>query len=280
MIKQKGVKATISGYAGGSEKDPTYEEVASGKTSHTESILVEYDSKEISYKELVGIFWRNIDPTQKNGQFYDLGSQYRTAIFYLDEDQKRIAEASKKRIEESRRFKDPIVTDIIPINFFWKAEEYHQDFYKKKSDSLLQLPRCLRKGSIHREKLERLIPQSSIFRLQNISDRLAQEVYFPWNGEMLPIHPTNFTSEHKVNLGAFPSLDEWKGIFRMFPFSNKLEFSKYYQSIHSKLRENELDVILLAYGLKANSKTEDELKTLAALNPILEKLYIEKNLPH
>ena len=129
--KQKGVKATLSGYAGGSEKNPLYEEVASGATSHAESILIEYDPEQVSYKELVNIFWRNIDPTQKNGQFYDQGSQYRTVIFYLDEKQRKIAESSKREIEGSKRFKDPIVTEIAPLRFFWKAEEYHQDFYKK-----------------------------------------------------------------------------------------------------------------------------------------------------
>ena len=132
--KKKGVKATISGYAGGSEKNPTYEEVASGKTSHAESILIEYDSKKVSYKELVDIFWKNIDPTQKNGQFHDLGSQYRTAIFYLNEEQRKIAEASKNNLEGSKRFKYPIVTQITPVDIFWKAEEYHQDFYKKNSN--------------------------------------------------------------------------------------------------------------------------------------------------
>ncbi len=129
--KRQGVKSTISGYAGGTESNPTYAEVSSGRTGHTEVVMVEYDSNKVTYKELLEIFWMNINPTQKNGQFYDIGYQYRTAIFYLNEMEKKLAEESKLELEKSKRFKDPIVTEIVQIKEFWKAEAYHQDYYLK-----------------------------------------------------------------------------------------------------------------------------------------------------
>lgn len=127
----RGVRSTIVGYTGGEEAHPTYEEVASGKTSHAEAVRVYYDPKVVSYDELLDVFWRQIDPTQKNGQFVDIGSQYRTAIFVHDDEQKELAEASKAELDKSGRFDAPIVTEIVPADTFWRAEEYHQDFYMK-----------------------------------------------------------------------------------------------------------------------------------------------------
>lgn len=127
--KLDGVLATVSGYTGGTKKDPTYEEVSAGRTGHAEAVQVTYDPKKISYAKLVNVFWRNVDPLTANRQFCDGGSQYRTAIFYHDEDQKRLAEASKKAL--SLRFDKPIVTEIVPASEFYPAEEYHQDYYKK-----------------------------------------------------------------------------------------------------------------------------------------------------
>jgi peptide-methionine (S)-S-oxide reductase len=124
-----GVLATISGYAGGKKKNPTYEEVSSGTTGHTEVVQVTYDPKKISYSKLLEIFWRNIDPLTPNRQFCDAGSQYRSAIFYHDESQKRLAEASKQTV--AKRFKKPIVTEIVAAAEFYPAEDYHQDYYKK-----------------------------------------------------------------------------------------------------------------------------------------------------
>ena len=124
-----GVLATISGYAGGKKKNPTYEEVSSGTTGHTEVVQVTYDPKKISYSKLLEVFWRNIDPLTPNRQFCDAGSQYRAAIFYHDESQKRLAEASKQAV--AKRFKKPIVTEIVPAGEFYPAEDYHQDYYKK-----------------------------------------------------------------------------------------------------------------------------------------------------
>jgi len=129
--KLDGVKETISGYTGGEKKDPTYQEVSAGQTGHTEAIQVHYDPSEVSYKKLLDVFWRNIDPTTKDAQFVDIGSQYRSGVFYHDEDQKKEAEASKAELEKSGRYDKPLVTEITKLSIFYRAEEYHQDYYKK-----------------------------------------------------------------------------------------------------------------------------------------------------
>tara|TARA_B100001939_G_scaffold283511_2_gene252861 strand:+ start:7479 stop:8273 length:795 start_codon:yes stop_codon:yes gene_type:complete len=130
--KIDGVKEVISGYTGGEKKNPAYKEVASGSTRHIESVVVLYDASKISYEKLLKIFWRNINPTQDNGQFYDIGEQYRTVIFYRNEEEKKAAEASKAELEKSGPFDKPIVTRILPFSGqFWIAEECHQDYYKK-----------------------------------------------------------------------------------------------------------------------------------------------------
>jgi len=129
--KLDGVVSTTSGYIGGQKKNPTYEEVSSGRTGHTEAVEVVYDPKKVSYQKLLDVFWRNIDPTVKDQQFCDVGSQYRTGIFYQDDDQKRLAEASKAALEKSRPFKGAIVTEITRASEFYPAEDYHQDYYLK-----------------------------------------------------------------------------------------------------------------------------------------------------
>lgn len=128
--KLDGVHRTISGYAGGDEENPTYEEVSSGRTGHAEVVQVLYDPDGISYAELLDVYWRNIDPTTPNRQFCDMGSQYRPAIFYHDDEQRRLAEESKQQIEETGRFEE-VVTEIEPLDAFYPAEEYHQNFYQK-----------------------------------------------------------------------------------------------------------------------------------------------------
>jgi methionine-S-sulfoxide reductase len=129
--KIKGVISTTSGYTGGDKENPTYEEVTSGATGHAESVEILYDPEQVTYEELLDVFWRNIDPTARDRQFVDVGSQYRTAIFYHSEEQKRRAEESKKKLEQSGKFKKPIVTEIAPAGKFYAAEEYHQDYYQK-----------------------------------------------------------------------------------------------------------------------------------------------------
>ncbi|MDH4161337.1 MAG: peptide-methionine (S)-S-oxide reductase MsrA [Nitrospirota bacterium] len=130
--KLKGVISTTSGYTGGSTKDPKYEEVSAGMTGHAEAVEILFDPGRITYGEILDVFWRNIDPTVKNRQFVDSGSQYRTAIFYHNEEQRRIAEDSKKQLAASEKFQGKtIVTEIVPAGTFYPAEEYHQDYYKK-----------------------------------------------------------------------------------------------------------------------------------------------------
>ena len=126
-----GVVSVTVGYTGGTKKNPTYEEVSSGTTGHAESIEVVYDPTKVSYEKLLDIFWHNIDPTVKDRQFCDVGHQYRSAIFYHNEEQKRQAEASQEALEASKRFKGPIYTEIVPASTFYPAEEYHQEYYKK-----------------------------------------------------------------------------------------------------------------------------------------------------
>jgi peptide-methionine (S)-S-oxide reductase len=126
-----GVISTTSGYTGGRKQNPTYEEVSTGTTGHTEAVQVVYDPKRISYARLLEVFWRNIDPLATNAQFCDHGTQYRSGIFYHDAEQRRLAEDSKRALEASGRFKGPIVTEIVAAGTFYPAEEYHQDYYKK-----------------------------------------------------------------------------------------------------------------------------------------------------
>lgn len=129
--KLKGVKSTVSGYIGGHKKNPTYKEVSAGGTGHVEAVQVTFDPKVISYQDLLEVFWRQINPTDPKGQFVDEGDQYLTAIFYYNKEQKQQAEASKAKLQSSKRFKEPIVTSIRKATLFYKAEEYHQDYYKK-----------------------------------------------------------------------------------------------------------------------------------------------------
>ena len=126
-----GVASVTSGYCGGRTKQPTYEEVSSGWTGHAESVQIVYDPAKIGYGRLLEIYWRNIDPTSRNGQFCDRGTQYRAAIFYHDGMQRRLAFASRNRLIASGRFTRPIVTEIEPFREFYPAEAYHQDYYRK-----------------------------------------------------------------------------------------------------------------------------------------------------
>jgi peptide methionine sulfoxide reductase msrA/msrB len=126
-----GVSAVISGYTGGHVEDPTYEEVCTGSTGHAEAVQVHYDPSRVSYEDLLQVFWRQIDPTQVNGQFADKGNQYRTEIYFHDEAQRAAAEASKAAMQATGRHGGEIVTAISPAEDFWPAEDYHQDYYKK-----------------------------------------------------------------------------------------------------------------------------------------------------
>lgn len=129
--KLDGVISTTSGYIGGHKKNPTYQEVSAGGTGHAEAVEIVYDPSRVSYARLLEVFWRNIDPTTPNRQFCDIGSQYRSAIFYGDAEQKRSAEESRATLEKSKPFTQPIVTQIVAAGVFTPAEAYHQDYYLK-----------------------------------------------------------------------------------------------------------------------------------------------------
>ena len=129
--KAKGVIKTVVGYCGGSEPNPTYELVSSEKTGYRESIQITYDPAKISYDQLLEIYWRQIDPTQADGQFTDIGPSYRAAIFYGNDNEKRVAETSKEKLARSGKFNKPIVTEILPAMKFYPAEAYHQKYYQQ-----------------------------------------------------------------------------------------------------------------------------------------------------
>lgn len=129
--KLDGVLSTTAGYTGGWKKSPTYEEVTAGNTGHAESVRIVFNPAKISYRKLLEVFWHNIDPTTPDRQFCDVGNQYRPAIFYHDEAQRKLAEESKRLLEKTKSFKGPIVTEITKASEFYPAEEYHQNYYLK-----------------------------------------------------------------------------------------------------------------------------------------------------
>ncbi|WHY73485.1 peptide-methionine (S)-S-oxide reductase MsrA [Fictibacillus enclensis] len=126
-----GIHGIVSGYTGGNVEDPSYEQVKTGTTGHYEAVEITYDPAIFPYQQLLDLYWPQIDPTDEGGQFFDRGSQYRTAIFYHNEEQKDLALASKQKLEDSSKFSKSIVTEILPASVFYAAEEDHQDFYKK-----------------------------------------------------------------------------------------------------------------------------------------------------
>ena len=127
----KGVTSTAAGYMGGRLENPSYGDVHTGETGHAEVVQVEYETSQVSYEDLLEVFWRNHNPTTRNRQGPDVGSQYRSAIFYHDEKQKALAEGSKEKLEKSANYKSPIVTEITRASMFWRAEEYHQKYLEK-----------------------------------------------------------------------------------------------------------------------------------------------------
>ena len=147
-----GVQDVVSGYTGGDKENPTYEEVSSGTTGHLEAIQITFDPKKVTYKELIDLFWKQIDPTDDEGQFTDKGSQYKTAIFYHSEEQKTMAEESLADLEKSGKFDKPITAKILPASEFYKAEEYHQDYSKKRTAAY----EAYKKGSGREEKLNQI----------------------------------------------------------------------------------------------------------------------------
>jgi peptide methionine sulfoxide reductase msrA/msrB len=173
-----GVSAVISGFIGGPEKNPSYEDVAHGRTGHVEAVQVQYDPDKISYDDLLEVFWRNVDPTDSGGQFVDRGHHYTTGIFFYNDEQKNIAEKSKEKVAESGRFKGSIVTPIVPAGDFYPAEEYHQDFYKKSTMHY----KTYRMGSGRDRYIDKVwgdardyTPQSSSFASDKNYKKLSEE---------------------------------------------------------------------------------------------------------
>ncbi len=153
-----GVEKVVSGYMGGKVKNPTYKEVCTGQTGHAEVIQLTYDPKKVSYDELLEIFWKTHDPTTLNRQGADVGTQYRSAIFYHNDDQKQLAEKYKKKLTEAEVFDQPIVTEITPASVFYKAEDYHQNYYNLNGDapycSMVIQPKVEKFKKVFKEKLK------------------------------------------------------------------------------------------------------------------------------
>jgi len=170
----KGVKEVLSGYTGGKVDNPTYHQVSSGGTGHYESIQITYDPKKMSYEELLDVFWHQIDPTDDGGQFVDRGKQYATAIYYHSDEQKKLAEKSKKEWEKSGIFGVPIVTKILPAQIFYKAEEYHQDYYKKNPENYHRY----RNGSGRDQYLNK------VWGKKDIKEKLKTEFKMPSKDEL------------------------------------------------------------------------------------------------
>ena len=154
----KGVESVYAGYSGGTTNDPNYEEVCTGRTGYAEVVQITYDPKEVSYDELLKIFWKTHDPTTLNKQGNDVGTQYRSVIFYHNDEQKEKAEHYKKALDESGAYSDPIVTQIVPFTKFYKAEEYHQDYFAKNPAqgycSLVIAPKVEKFEKVFKEQLK------------------------------------------------------------------------------------------------------------------------------
>ena len=129
--KLEGVISTTSGYTGGHTENPTYKQTSTGRTGHTEAVQIVYNPEQVSYEKLLDVFWHNIDPTTPDQQFCDRGSQYRSEIFYHDDEQKQLAETSKAALNKNKPFSEPVVTQVTKASIFYAAEDYHQDYYKK-----------------------------------------------------------------------------------------------------------------------------------------------------
>lgn len=154
-----GVEDVVSGYCGGHVDNPTYEQVCTGTTGHAEACRITYDPEKISYEELLEVFWKTHDPTTKDRQGNDVGPQYRSVIFYHDEEQRKLAQACKARLEAERIWDRPIVTEIVPLGRFWPAEAYHQDYYARNPDrgycSLVITPKIEKFRKTFRDKLKK-----------------------------------------------------------------------------------------------------------------------------
>ncbi|MGY4690515.1 peptide-methionine (S)-S-oxide reductase MsrA [Salibacterium sp. K-3] len=136
--EMEGIHSITSGYTGGHTANPSYEDVKTGETGHREAVQIEFDPDVFPYEKLLSLYWPQIDPTDDGGQFHDRGPQYRTAVFYHNETQRQLAEKTRQEVADSGRFKEPVVTEILPATIFYPAESHHQDFYKKEKETYLE----------------------------------------------------------------------------------------------------------------------------------------------
>ncbi|SFL63211.1 peptide-methionine (S)-S-oxide reductase [Salibacterium qingdaonense] len=136
--QMEGIHGITSGYTGGHTENPTYEDVKTGETGHREAVQILFDPEVFPYEKLLSLYWPQVDPTDDGGQFHDRGPQYRTAVFYHNDTQRQLAEQTRQQVADSGRFKEPIVTEILPASTFYPAETYHQDFYKKQEKAYLE----------------------------------------------------------------------------------------------------------------------------------------------
>ena len=188
-----GIHGVVSGYTGGHKENPTYEEVCSETTGHAEAVQITFDPEVFPYHKLLDLFWRQIDPTDAGGQFYDRGESYRTAIFYHTEEQKRLAEESKAELEASGRFDKPVATQIVPASTFYPAEEYHQDYHKKNTthykryrqgsgrDAFIERHWTVRKDE--QELRERLTPMQYAVTQENGTEPPFRNEFWDFKGE-------------------------------------------------------------------------------------------------
>lgn len=230
----KGVRNIVSGYTGGQTANPSYEEVCSGQTGHVEAIQITYDPEQVSYDKLLEIFWQQIDPTDNGGQFYDRGSSYTTAIFYESEDQRQAAQKSKKALEDSHIFKNPIVTPILPSRPFYKAEKLHQNYHRNQPIHYLMYRQASgRDAFLNRHWKGRKFPNENIKKLTPLQYQVTQENATEppfkneyWDNEREGIYvdivsgEPLFTSREKYDSGC-----GWPSFFKPLEESNLVEKS-------------------------------------------------------
>jgi peptide methionine sulfoxide reductase msrA/msrB len=191
----EGVISAVSGYSGGKEKNPTYEAVSSGKTGHKEVVQVTFDPDVISYAEILDVYWKLFDPTDEGGSFYDRGPQYQSAIFYHNPLQKDIAEASKKRLDASGKFKKRVVTPVVKFEAFYKAEEYHQDYYKKKPADY----KAYRTGSGRDKFIQEHWPEFNTDRYKSPGEAEVKKLLTPLQYEVTKKNGTERAFTHEYN---------------------------------------------------------------------------------
>jgi peptide-methionine (S)-S-oxide reductase len=273
-----GVISTEVGYTGGAVKDPSYEQVSTGTTGHAESIEISFDPKKITYQNLLDVFWRNIDPTTFNGQFADQGSQYRTAIFYHNNEQRLLAEESKRALSQSAKFSKPIVTEIVPAGTFFRAEDYHQHYhrenalhygmYKKASGRASFIEKNWQKTSPLLTKGKQMdLKERHCAACQGNSDVVSEETersllakLFDWRIDIdNNIHKLTKTVKSETFMNAVNLLREIAVI---------ADSENHHPDLH--LYYNKLVIVL--YTHKVNGLTDNDFILAAKIDDLLEKV--------